>query len=95
MRLGDAEERSAEDREQQQHEAAQQPQQRIAFHQPPLAHQLENHGEQGRRQHDRDDLDARVHQSTLAADTAAGSPGETEGRARKRPMRTASVTLIM
>ena len=84
---------TAEDEE---HDRAQQPQQRVALQQPPAAHELEHDQQQRDGADDRDDLDAGVHQIPCSAATGAALAGLGD-RARRgaRPTKSASSTLTM
>ena len=87
---------AAPHRQREQHGGGEQPQQRVALEQTPLAHELEHEHEQPGGDDDREDLQARdVHQIPWSATTGDGSPALTVGRARNSPTNTASSTLIM
>ena len=94
-RVGELLERVLPDREPEDHHRAEQPQQRVALHQPPAAHQLEHDDQQGHRAGDGDDLDPALHQIPCSAATGAASPGSGTGRTRASPTNRASSTLIM
>jgi hypothetical protein len=77
------------------HDRAEQPQQRVALHQRAPPHELEHEQQQADGPDDRDDLQPGVHQIPWSAATAAGSPGSGTARRRPRPTNSASSTLTM
>ena len=83
------------DGEAEDHDRAEQPQQRVALHQRAPAHQLEHEQQQPDGADDRDDLQPGVHQIPCSAATAAASPGSGTARRRPRPTNSASSTLTM
>ena len=64
---------------------AEQPQQRVALHQAPAAHQLEHDDQQGHRASDGDDLDPALHQMPCSAATGAGIARLGDGTHARQP----------
>ena len=87
--------RAVPDREAEDHDASEQPQQRVALHQRAPADELEHERKQAEGAEDRDDLEAELHQIPWSAATGAASPGSGTARRRPRPTNRASSTLTM
>ena len=85
----------AEAGQDEQHDAAEQPQERVPLHEPPAPHELQHDQQQDPRRDDRQQLDSCFHQIPCSAATGAAPPGSGTGRARNRPTKIASSTLIM
>src|SRR5262245_14695142 len=83
------------DRQDEDHDRAPEPQQRVALHQRAAPDELEHEEQQRDGAEDRDDLEAALHQIPWSAATGAASPGAGTLRRRPRPTNSASSTLTM
>src|SRR5918996_2947823 len=82
-------------RQPEQHESAEQPQQRVALEEGLAPHEFEHDQQQETAGRDGEQLNPEFHQMPCEAATGASPPGSGTGRARASPMNTASSTLIM